>query len=261
MALRHPDTRNMNIVNRKDNLTEAHQTGERTGTALTDGKKQWIGYALALSLVLHLGAALVVIFAGSRTGVKTPGGFTIQEVALAPSISAPARMPAEPKPAPDPPEPLPETAGGKVPEQPAAPDQRSPAPAGEQAGVLQSTPLGLGMTRGYFTGLGDGLSLRSDIRDYYFEMVGTINREWWNRSGALAESLRQDGVVELAIQRDGTIAAIRILQGTGSREADRILTEAIQHTRLARLPAGYEGDIFEVPLRIKAPSSLFRLGN
>ena len=122
-----------------------------------------------------------------------------------------------------------------------------------------STPLGLGMTHGYFSSLSDGRSLRDDIRGYYFEMVEKINREWWDRAGLLKEPLRQDGIFELLIQRDGTIVSIRTLRGTGSSEADRLLSEIIRNASpLSPLPSTYELDLFKAPLRVKAPSFLFR---
>lgn len=233
---------------------------ERIETDGFDTRKQWIGYALALSLALHIWAALVVVFAcSSSRNVKIPGAFDIQEVAFTPAISATAKAVTTPPTSPSMSEPNAAKVDGQS-EQAVTPEQQPSQTHDEPARVFQSTPLGLGMAHGYFTGLGDGMSLRHDIRDYYFEMVGKINGEWWDRSGALTESLRQDGVVELTIQRDGTIVKVQIIQGTGSRQADRILMEAIQNTRLAPLPPTYEMDIFAVPLRIKAPSSLFRLG-
>ena len=240
-------------------LTVPHTTGERLETAVPDNKKQWMGYALALSLALHIGAALLVLFAfGSGPSVKTPGSLVIQEVDLTPAISAaPGTSPPPPSSAMTEPE-APET---DEPQQQAAPERQPSSQQVEQNRVFQTTPLGLGMAHGYFTGLGSGVSLREDIREYYFEMVGKINGEWWSRSETLTEALRQDGVVELTITRDGTIVTIRILQGTGSREADRLLTESIRNARLAPLPPAYDLDLFSVPLRIKAPSSLFRPGS
>lgn len=215
-----------------------------------------MGYALALSLVLHIGAALIVIFACSfRTGVKSPGSIVIQEVAFAPSISTAVKTSALKDSPPALPEPAPESAGENDLTEQQPPSMEHDA----QNKAIMSTPLGLGMTHGYVTSLANGMSLRDDIRDYYFDMVGKINGAWWDRAGVITEPLRQDGVIELLIQRDGTIISIRILQGTGSREADRLLTEALKNTRLAPLPPSYELDIFNVPLRIKAPTSLFRL--
>jgi len=115
------------------------------------------------------------------------------------------------------------------------------------------------MTHGYFSGLADGRSLRDDIRGYYFEMVEKINREWWGKAGLLKEPLRQDGVFDLLIQRDGTIVSIRMVKGTGSIEADRLLAEIIRSASpLPALPSTYDLSMFRAPLRIKAPSILFR---
>ena len=125
-----------------------------------------------------------------------------------------------------------------------------------------STPLGLGMTHGYFSGLADGRSLKNEIPCYYFEMVEKINRSWWEKAGLLKEPLRQDGIFELLIQRDGTIVSIRVLKGTGSREVDRMLSDLIMKTSpLPALPSTFDQDLFRAPLRIKAPSFLFRPGN
>ena len=227
-------------------------------------RKSWIQWALALSLLLHIGAALVIIYAsGFSTGWKTPTSIILQDFELSPSISAPAKEITTP-PAPA------MTAPTQTPAlEPTSPAQEQPheQPASspvssEKVGGLMSTPLGLGMTHGYFSGLADGRTLRDDVRGYYFEVVEKINREWWNQAGTLKEPLRQDGIFELVVQRDGTIESMRILQGTGSGEADRLVTEIIKRASpLPPLPATYELDLFRAPLRIKAPSYLFRFRN
>lgn len=223
-------------------------------------------YALAFSLALHIGAALAFIIAGGfkMAGVNT-SDFILQEIALAPSLSAPAKTPAapsEPHPAMTSTPPLPDQEANK-PVQEQAPEEPSESTGRHvKEGGLMSTPLGLGMTHGYFSGIADGRSLRDDIRGYYFEMVEKINREWWDKAGLLKEPLRQDGIFELLVERDGTIVSIRILQGSGSHEADRLLTEIIRKASpLPPLPASYELGLFRAPLRIKAPSFLFRITN
>lgn len=222
-----------------------------------------MGYALALSLVLHIGAALVFIIAGGLgAGGKNTHDFLIQDVELTPSISAPAKK--EPTPTAPPPE-MTSATPAKAPDT----DQPAPEPTAEQpaesaanggkTNELMSTPLGLGMTYGYFSGLSDGRTLRDDIRGYYFEMVEKINREWWDKAGLIKEPLRQDGVFEVLVQRDGTIVSLRLLKGTGSSEADRVLAEIIRKASpLPPLPSTFDRNIFEAPLRIKAPSFLFR---
>lgn len=223
-----------------------------------------MGYALALSLVLHFGAALLFIIAGSsRMAGETSSPFFIQDISLTPSISsAPkASPPVVPTPAMTSPAPT-ESKEAVTPAQETAPEQHSESQSSsENTAALLSTPLGLGMTHGFFSGLADGRTLRDDIRGYYFEMVEKINNEWWDKAGQLKEPLRQDGIFELLIQRDGTIVSIRIMQGTGLVEADRLLTEIIGNASpLPPLPATYDLGLFRAPLRIKAPSFLFRLG-
>jgi TonB family protein len=222
-----------------------------------------MGYALAFSLALHIGAALAFIIAGGlRMAAKNSPDLIFQEITLGPSLSAPAKTPAPavPHPAMTSPAPLSDQEANK-PVQVPAPEQppESTGISGNEGGLM-STPLGLGMTHGYFSGLADGRSLRDDVRGYYFEMVEKINREWWDKAGLLKEQLRQDGVFELLVERDGTIVSIRILQGTGSSEADRLLTEIIRKASpLPPLPSSYDLDLFRAPLRIKAPSFLFRI--
>jgi protein TonB len=124
---------------------------------------------------------------------------------------------------------------------------------------LMTTPLGLGMTYGYVSSLGEGNSLRDDIRVYYLDVVERINREWWKRAEALKEPIRQDGIIELYLRPDGSIISQRIGQGTGSREADQILQDVIKAVSpLPPLPASFDQNMFLAPLRIKAPSYLFR---
>jgi len=247
-------------------MTSSQTTGAETAGSSRDFRKRRMGYALALSLVLHIGAALVFIIAGGfRTGGKTIPDFLIQEVALTPSISAlpkseptpverqPAMTPVTPSTAKETDQPAQDPA-------PEPPAESTAGPAAESA--LMSTPLGLGMTHGYFSGLSDGRSLKDDIRGYYFEIVEKINREWWDRAGLLKEPLRQDGIFEVLVQRDGTILSTRMLRGTGSREADRVLAEIIKKASpLPPLPSKYDQNLFQAPLRIKAPSFLFRLSN
>lgn len=227
-----------------------------------------MGFALALSIALHIGAALVFIIAGSFSVTeKNSASFIIQDIALTPSISAPAKsITATPSALPPPMTSSPSPAAEQEavnPAQEAETEQPSESAASPgKEGGLMSTPLGLGMTYGYFSGLADGRSLRDDIRGYYFDMVEKINREWWNKAGLLKEPLRQDGIFELLVQRDGTIVSISRLQGTGSSEADRLLTEIIRVTSpLPPLPSTYNLELFRAPIKIKAPSFLLRLAN
>ena len=248
-------------------MTSSLATITKTSSPAKNSRIRWIQWALALSLVLHMGAALVIIIAsGLSTGEKSPTSFIIEDIVLTPSISAPApaiaAAPSAPLPSQTPPTPNPATEK-EPPTQDPLPEQPTDISGSpEKEGGLMSTPLGLGMTHGYFSSLADGRTLRNDIRGYYFEIVEKINQQWWENASLLKEPLRQDGIFEVLVQRDGTIVAIRTLRKTGSREADQLITEIIKSTSpLPPLPSSYDLSMFRAPLRIKAPSFLFRLRN
>ncbi|NTU73450.1 hypothetical protein HGB07_04765 [Candidatus Roizmanbacteria bacterium] len=235
-----------------------------TGTTY-DVRKRVMGYSLLLSLALHIGAALVFIVAGGvKTGVEKTPHFIIQDVVLGPSISASNQSTVSSSLVPS----SEETSSTPIAEQEPlehiqdqSPDQPSATSGNSSESNIMSIPLGLGMAHGYFSGFADGRSLRNDVRGYYFEMVEKINREWWNQAARLKEPIRQDGLFDVLLQRDGTIVSIQIKQGTGVPEADQLLLEIIRKASpLPSLPSTYELGMFRAPLRIKAPSFLFRLG-
>jgi protein TonB len=231
------------------------------GTAFVH-RKRWMGCALAISLMLHLLAVVFIIAAGSAIR-NTPviNGFLVENVALSPAISRP--KPAQTLLAPTPPEtehPS-DVVPGEKSLQPSPAEQPSPkGMASEEIKELMTTPLGLGMTYGYVSSLGEGNSLREDIRAYYLELVEKINREWWKRADGLKEPIRREGFIELYLRPDGSIISLRMDQGTGSQEADQILQDVIKAVSpLPPLPASYDREMFLAPLRIKAPSRLFRV--
>ena len=231
-----------------------------------DFRTRLMQWALLFSLLLHGGAALVVIFfSGFSTSGKHSPTLIIENIEFPPSLTAPSQpLPAPPAlqqemPLPAPP-PTPEAV--KSAQEPPAETAPPATESAAKEGGLISTPLGLGMTHGYFSMLADGKTLRDDIRTYYAEMVEKINREWWDKAGLLKEPLREDGIFEIIIQRDGTIMAQQLVRSTGSREADRLLAEIItKASPLTPLPAAYPLPQFQVPLRIKAPLTLFRVRN
>lgn len=224
-------------------------------------RKRWMGYALAISLMLHLLAVVFIIAAGNAIGdAPAISGILVEDVTLTPAIRPP--KPAEPLLVPKPPEveaPADASPGEKPLQAPAA-SQASPHGASpEEMTKLMATPLGLGMTYGYISSLAEGRSLREDIRGYYFEVVEKINREWWKRADGLKEPIRQDGIIELYVRPDGSIISQTMYQGTGSREADQVLQEVIKEVSpLPPLPASFDQKVFLAPFRIRAPSSLFR---
>ncbi len=224
-------------------------------------RKRWMGYALVISLMLHLLAVAFIIAAGGAIRNRPIiNGILVENIALAPAISR--IKPVEPLPAPTPPETAPPSDASPDEETlQASPAAQTPSPENGSKGIkeLMTTPLGLGMTYGYVSSLAEGRTLREDIRGYYFELVEKINREWWKRADGLKEPIRRDGIIELYVRPDGTVDSLRMNQGTGSWEADQVLQDVIKAVSpLPPLPASFNQKMFLAPLRIKAPSYLFR---
>lgn len=224
---------------------------------------RWMQSAVVISLILHVGAVVVIIFLGGfNTTGKRSSVPVIQDIDVLPSISTSKfttiAPPAQTNQIVLPPSSQSKNTENEILEPPEQLNQPAPTSI-EKDGGMTTTPLGLGMTHGYFTALADGKTLRDDVRTYYLHMVETINREWWDKASHLKEPLRQDGVYEISIQRDGTVESLRLLRGTGSIETDRIISDIIRRSSpLPPLPSTYESDLFRAPLRIKAPLTLFR---
>jgi len=224
-------------------------------------RKRWMGCALAISLMMHLLAVVLVVAAGSVIrSAPVISGIQVENVILSPAISRPKPAAAPLVPMPSETVPPSDVSPGEKPVQ--APAAVLPSPKGKTSGEmkdLMTTPLGLGMTYGYVSSLGEGNSLREDIRGYYFEVVEKINHEWWKRADGLKEPIRRDGIIELYVRPDGSVISQRMYQGTGSQEADQVLHDVIKAVSpLPPLPASFDQDMFLAPLRIKAPSNLFR---
>lgn len=217
--------------------------------------------ALSVSLILHAAAAVIIITNIGYNGVdKGTAGLVVQEIMLAAPPHATeirARVPLT----------VPVANHADVPTSPPEiakepPTAASPSVTGssEAEQVLKSTPLGMGMMHGYFSSIAEGRTLREDIREYYFEIVEKINREWWKNAVNITDQMRQDGFVEVQILRDGSLASVRTLQKTGSRQADDLLASIIRASApFPPLPRTFEQDAFQIPLRIKAPTTMFRL--
>ncbi|MBT1073549.1 TonB C-terminal domain-containing protein [Pelotalea chapellei] len=134
------------------------------------------------------------------------------------------------------------------------------APATVSPEVL-STPLGLGMAHGFFKSLAEGRTLRDEIRVYYFEILEKINTSWWQKAGTLKESVHQDGIIDISIGPDGVLQEARLVSTTGSAEVDRAIIEILKEASpFTPPPVSFGQDSFRAPLRIAAPSNLFRLG-
>jgi protein TonB len=220
---------------------------------------QW---SIIVSLTLHCGAAVILMYmSGTTTIGKHSSNLIIQNIELSSLstqrpqlVTSPIRHESLMTPSQS------QVQAIDIQHQEPSESELQPASTNnDKDGGITSTPLGLGMTHGYFTPLADGKSLRDDVRAYYLQIVESINREWWDKAALLKEPLSEDGIFEIAIQRDGTIEAQRILRRTGSMEADRLIAEIIRKASpLPPLPSTYEPDQFRAPLRIKAPLTLFR---
>lgn len=123
-------------------------------------------------------------------------------------------------------------------------------------------PFSLGLSKGYFKTIGDGSTLRSDIRDYYLRMLQQVNERWWE-NGAPADGGAEKGEIFLTVtvSRDGEIIGIRLMQGSGSIDYDRRIIDTLRRASpLPQLPDSYRGEVFQAPLRLVAPLGLLSQG-
>jgi protein TonB len=136
------------------------------------------------------------------------------------------------------------------------------APADTAGSDVSRDSLGWGMASGYFSSIGEGKSLRDDIRAYYFDLLEHLNTRWWRKAEGLGEPVRQEGIVEILIGRDGTLHDLRFVKKSSSREVNRAIIEVLtEGAPYPPLPAGYGLERFRAPLRLAAPSKLFRMSD
>jgi periplasmic protein TonB len=215
------------------------------------------GRMLAISLLLHIVAFIPFFFAGHAR-------FSGPSV---PFLDLNMGMEAKSDPMPDP-------AKGAVKEKVEAPAPPVPAPppseldklrehsqssldnAASQPEAVQDASLGLSITSGYFGSMGEGESLRDDIREYYFEMLRRINEKWW-----LNRENRQEGrnraVIYLVIARNGAILDRMMVTSSGNPAYDRAIMRTLEASSpLPPLPESYRGDFFQAPLRFNVPLNL-----
>lgn len=223
--------------------------------------KKWAMSALIVSLSLHAVIAAIIMANLGATGssTKLPPEIMIQNIVLA----SPQKTEISAAPPADTAQTLPSDKHDSAAAQdmPASTESTTDTTSlSEAEKIFATSSLGMGMMHGYFSSIADGKSLREDIREYYFEVVEKINREWWKKAGDIKEQMRQDGFVEVRILRDGSLLSIRTLQKTGSRDADDLLEHVVHATApFPPLPRTFDQDIFQIPLRVKAPTSLFRI--
>lgn len=216
--------------------------------------KMVFAISLAVSIALHLVSLLFVAYIWTSPP-SVPGAAFIEMNDFVPvPVKTEAAISAAP-------EALPSDDAPQQPEHSSEPEpetQQARSDA-DQPQAISSSPLGLGMSYGFVSSLGEGVTLREDIRGYYLQLVEKINRVWWERARTISEPIRHDGVAVVVILNDGTLADRQINRSTGSAEADRALLEVIDLAApMPPLPAGFMRDVFSAPLRISAPLQLFR---
>lgn len=130
-------------------------------------------------------------------------------------------------------------------------------PADARSERMQSSSLGFSMSLGYFRGMGEGETLRPEIREYYFRMLQRINESWWMAAAGNTAGAKQEAVLNLTIGRNGDIVDKQLIQSSGSVEYDRTIMRALEvASPLPKLPDDYDGDFFRAPLRLSPPLSL-----
>lgn len=176
------------------------------------------GRMMAISLLLHIIAFIPFFSAGherfpgpSVTFLDLNMGIEAKSDPLSDTAKGAVRdnfeAPAPPRPVPAPP--LSEL--DKLREH----SQRSLDNAASQPEAVQDASLGLSITSGYFSAIGEGESLRDDIREYYFEILRRINTKWWlNRENRQVG--RNRAVFYLVIARDGTIVDRMIMTSSAT---------------------------------------------
>jgi periplasmic protein TonB len=218
---------------------------------------------IIVSIMLHL--LCVFILLGLPTGepARTPA-VTYVDLNAAQHPAAPMSVPPK------------EATLPKIAQKPQAPPPPAPVPAGqpkvqspEASPVQPATPLetrveeqrsstimGLGLTKGYFKSLGEGETLRGDIKGYYLEMLQGINEKWWVDQKLDKRRVRPI-VVAITVARNGDIVDSGIVRGSGDSRYDRaVLAALLAASPLPPLPASYEGDFFQAPIRLVPPLNL-----
>jgi protein TonB len=215
------------------------------------------GRMLAVSLLLHVIAFMPFIFPGHARFAGPP----VPYLDLNMGMEAKTHPPALPKdaarehaeaPAPPPVSAQPLSELDKLKEH----AQRSLDSAATQPEAVQDASLGLSITSGYFGAIGEGETLRDDIRAYYFEMLRRINAKWWMNGDNGMEGISR-AVFYLVIARDGTIVDRTMVTSSGNPAYDRAMLRSLEAANpLPPLPESYRGDFFQAPLRFNVPLNL-----
>lgn len=214
---------------------------------------------IAASVVLHL-ACTAVLLSLPQGSPGTPHSITyvdlnaVQQPAPM-AVPPPKAAPQEVVPVPETPQ-VPET----VPPPQATETLTQQPPAAPQVTRVEEqrsqTTIGLGLTKGYFKSLGDGETLREDVKEYYLAMLQQINEKWWMDQQVDKRNL-SPVVVILTVARSGEIIGSEILRGSGNPRYDRaVLVSLTAANPLPPLPDNYNGETFQAPIRLVPPLNL-----
>lgn len=130
-----------------------------------------------------------------------------------------------------------------------------------QPETLHQSSFALGITMGYFRSIGEGETLRDDIREYYFALLRKINEKWWLSGGVERQKGKQYPVIRVMIDRNGLIMGKQIIQESGDPAYDRAVMQALDAAApLPPLPASYKQNVFAAPLRLVSPSRIMLAG-
>jgi protein TonB len=213
------------------------------------------GRMLAVSLVLHVIASVPFLISGHARFAGPPVPFLDLNMGMVAKTAPPKVAFREHAAAPVPPQPVPAQPLSEL-DKLKEHAERSLDSAATQPEAVEGASLGLSITSGYFGAIGEGETLRDDIRVYYFEMLRRINAKWWMNRDNRMEG-RNRAAFYLVIARDGTIVDRMMVTSSGNPAYDRAMLQTLEAANpLPPLPASYRGDFFQAPLRFNVPLNL-----
>jgi protein TonB len=101
-----------------------------------------------------------------------------------------------------------------------------------------------------------GGPLRSDIREYYLNLLQRVNEKWWvARNGQ--SGWARDAIIDVVVARDGTVVHLSLARSSGNPAWDQAMLKSLEAASpLPPLPKSYTDDFFRAPLRFVEPLNL-----
>ena len=212
---------------------------------------------VGISLILHFAAAICLLTGQSRGTMTAPAVFIdmrmIREEAP-PTAPGNDHVPDEQakQDVSPPPPPVPQSATATLQQQ----MDEALRTAQSRPQAVHDVSFGLGMANGYFNSLGEGKTLRPEIREYYLSLLEKVNQTWW------VENREQSGwaagaVINVVIARDGTLLNLELVKSSGNPARDQAIVQALRKSSpFLPLPDDYGDNFFKAPLRFVAPLNL-----